>query len=54
MLEAMGMDKKVIDGRLRLILARRIGEAFVTDLVDAASLQQTLEAGQTLCQGAQG
>ncbi len=54
MLEAMGMDKKVIDGRLRLILARRIGEAFVTDFVDAASLQQTLEAGQTLCEGVRG
>jgi 3-dehydroquinate synthase len=54
MLEAMGMDKKVVDGRLRLILARNIGEAFVTDEVDAATLQRTLEAGQNLCEGSAG
>lgn len=54
MLEAMGMDKKVIDGRLRLILVRNIGEAFVTDAVDAALLQRTLEAGQNLCVGSPG
>lgn len=29
----MGQDKKVVDGRLRFILARGIGEAFVTDQV---------------------
>ena len=29
-LEFMGHDKKVDQGRLRLILLRRIGEAFVT------------------------
>ena len=49
MLEAMGMDKKVIDGRLRLILARSIGDAFVSDDVDAALLRQTLTAGARLC-----
>jgi 3-dehydroquinate synthase len=27
----MGQDKKVIDGRLRFILARGIGEAFVAE-----------------------
>lgn len=30
LLELMGQDKKVIDGQLRFILARDIGEAFVT------------------------
>ncbi|MCI5112637.1 MAG: 3-dehydroquinate synthase [Marivita sp.] len=30
LLDLMGQDKKVIDGRLRFILARGIGEAFVT------------------------
>ncbi|WP_127558639.1 3-dehydroquinate synthase [Nioella ostreopsis] len=30
LLELMGQDKKVVDGQLRFILARRIGEAFVT------------------------
>ena len=29
----MGQDKKVVDGKLRFILARGIGEAFVTDQV---------------------
>ncbi len=30
LLELMGQDKKVVDGRLRFILARGIGDAFVT------------------------
>ena len=30
LLELMGQDKKVIDGRLRFVLARGIGDAFVT------------------------
>jgi 3-dehydroquinate synthase len=49
MLEAMGMDKKVLDGRLRLVLAESLGRALVTDQVDGAALQQTLAAGQRLC-----
>ncbi len=51
MLDAMGMDKKVVDGRLRLILCRGIGDAFVTDAVDAAALGRTLDAGAGLCRG---
>ena len=39
----MGQDKKVIDGRLRFVLARGIGEAFVTDAVDPAVLKTMLE-----------
>ncbi|MES2667558.1 MAG: 3-dehydroquinate synthase [Pseudomonadota bacterium] len=31
LMDLMGQDKKVIDGRLRFILARSIGEAFVAD-----------------------
>ena len=31
LISLMGQDKKVIDGRLRFIMARGIGEAFVTD-----------------------
>lgn len=31
MVDLMGQDKKVIDGRLRFVLARGIGEAFVAD-----------------------
>ena len=30
LLDLMGQDKKVLDGQLRFILARSIGEAFVT------------------------
>ncbi|TCP61318.1 3-dehydroquinate synthase [Rhodovulum bhavnagarense] len=39
----MAQDKKVQDGRLRFILARGIGEAFVTDDVPADLLRATLE-----------
>ena len=38
----MGQDKKVQDGKLRVILARGIGRAFVTDAVDPAVLRQVL------------
>lgn len=39
----MGQDKKVLDGRLRFVLARGIGQAFVTDQVDPADLLAVLE-----------
>ncbi|WP_347266817.1 3-dehydroquinate synthase [Paracoccus sp. (in: a-proteobacteria)] len=38
----MGQDKKVQDGRLRFVLARGIGQAFVTDEVDPAALRHVL------------
>ena len=38
----MGQDKKVVDGRLRLILARGIGQAFVTSDIDPAAIAATL------------
>ncbi|KGJ06234.1 3-dehydroquinate synthase [Paracoccus halophilus] len=38
----MAQDKKVQDGRLRFILARGIGRAFVTDQVDPALLRRVL------------
>ena len=44
-LTAMGMDKKVVDGRLRLVLPERIGAVCVTDQVDQAAVLATLEAG---------
>lgn len=40
----MGQDKKVVDGKLRFILARGIGAAYVTDEVAPQALRQTLEA----------
>jgi len=38
LLDLMGQDKKVVAGQLRFILARGIGEAFVTADVDQASV----------------
>ncbi|NNF25158.1 MAG: 3-dehydroquinate synthase [Rhodobacteraceae bacterium] len=38
----MAQDKKVVGGRLRLILARGIGAAFVADDIDPAQIRATL------------
>ena len=38
----MGQDKKVVDGRLRFILARGIGKAFVSSDVDLATVRGML------------
>lgn len=38
----MGQDKKVVDGRLRLILARGIGRAFVASDIDPGAIAATL------------
>jgi len=45
LLALMGQDKKVVDGKLRFILARGIGEAFVTSDVDPAAVRAVLEDG---------
>ena len=42
MLEHMRIDKKVLEGRLRLVLLRRIGQAFVTADYPQAALLRTL------------
>ncbi len=42
MIELMGMDKKVIDGQLRLVLLRAIGDAFVSSEFAIDQLKQTL------------
>ena len=42
LLALMGQDKKVIDGRLRFILARGIGEAFVAEDVPGAVVTAVL------------
>ena len=39
----MGQDKKVVDGRLRFILARGIGQAFVADDVPGEKVRAVLE-----------
>ena len=41
-IELMGMDKKVLNGQLRLVLMRAIGDAFIADDVDIDMLKQTL------------
>lgn len=44
-LELMAVDKKVQDGRLRLVLLQQPGDALVTGDVDPALLRATLDAG---------
>ncbi len=43
LLALMGQDKKVIDGRLRFILARGIGNAFVAEDVPGDQVLRLLE-----------
>ena len=45
LIEAMGRDKKVRDGRLTFVLARGIGRAFVTSDVEPAALRRLLDEG---------
>ncbi|MGR3586694.1 MAG: 3-dehydroquinate synthase family protein, partial [Pseudooceanicola nanhaiensis] len=44
LLALMGQDKKVVDGQLRFILARGIGQAFVTSEVPAEAVLSVLNA----------
>ena len=48
---AMGMDKKVVDGRLRLVLAEAIGRVIISEEVDTSALRATLNAADVLCDG---
>jgi 3-dehydroquinate synthase len=41
-IELMSRDKKVLDGRLRLILLRSIGEAAIADDVGESELTELL------------
>jgi 3-dehydroquinate synthase len=41
-LDLMGLDKKVLDGKIRFVLQQGIGKSVVTSDYDAAALQQTL------------
>lgn len=43
-LRHMAVDKKNVDGRLRLILLRQVGDAFVTDVVQAAAIRALFAA----------
>ena len=42
MMEAMGLDKKVVDGRLRFIVASEFGQVAVRDDIDEAAIRDTL------------
>ncbi|MEM9845364.1 MAG: 3-dehydroquinate synthase [Pseudomonadota bacterium] len=44
LIELMGQDKKIIDGRLRFVLARGIGEAFVAEDVATDAVRDVLNA----------
>lgn len=46
-LDLMGHDKKVQQGKIRLVLLRAIGEVFLTADFDLAVLEQVLATGQT-------
>ena len=41
-IELMGVDKKNVDGKIRVILLEAIGKASLTINVDLAKLQETL------------
>ena len=45
-LEAMGMDKKVADGRIRLVLPERIGKVQVTDQVPTSAIADAIDAAR--------
>lgn len=44
----MSVDKKVIDGSLRLVLMNKIGDAFVTETFDSSNFEATLSFGADL------
>jgi len=43
MVDAMGMDKKVVDGRLRFVVANALGSVVVDDQVTPVQLQATMQ-----------
>lgn len=43
-LDLMGMDKKVVDGKIRLVLQQGIGKSVITSDYDAEALRQTLRS----------
>lgn len=52
LVDLMGQDKKVVDGQLRFILARSIGDAFVTADVPKEAVLKLLEDALADCQPA--
>lgn len=48
-MELMAVDKKVLDGALRLVLMKAIGDAIITSDFDVQALAETFAAGDNLC-----
>ena len=46
-IELMSVDKKVLDGKLRLVLLTALGQAVITDQIEVSSLNGTLTANFT-------
>jgi 3-dehydroquinate synthase len=42
-MELMSMDKKVVDGKIRLVLQKGIGDAVITSDYDTKHLRTTLQ-----------
>lgn len=42
-MDAMSVDKKVINGVIRLVLMKKLGQAFISDYYQAHSLEQTIK-----------
>jgi 3-dehydroquinate synthase len=51
LIDAMTMDKKAVDGDIRLVLARGLGAVDVVDGVDRELIVATLTRGERLCEG---
>jgi len=47
-IDLMSVDKKVLDGSIRLVLIEQLGRATVTDQFDSALLKQTLAIGNAV------
>ena len=45
--DAMQLDKKILAGKLRFVLLRELGEAYVTDDYDATTLATVLAGAET-------
>jgi len=43
-MQLMGLDKKVIDGQIRFVLLKALGQAVISSAVPAEMLRATLEA----------
>ena len=47
-MELMSMDKKVVDGQIRLVLQKGIGDAVITSDYDTKDLKTTLQTSNFL------